>query len=363
MTRADRLAEVVAERELDLYVVGDLVTPGESGRDAIADVFWLTGFSGTSGVCVVGPDRRDFLTDFRYTERAEREVAAEFDRVTVDRQLVPALAERLRGRVGYDDGHTSVRILGRLEEGLPAGAELVAAHGLVEPLRRRKDARELHAITEAAKLADQVYGWLLEAGLEGRTERQVARAAEGRIRELGAEPAFPPIVAAGENGAIGHHDASEREILAGELVVIDMGALFDGYCSDCTRTVAAGEPGGEEREVYELVAEAQEAGLAAIRAGSGCREADAAARQIIDAAGYGERFGHGLGHGVGIQVHEVPTLNKRSEQTLEEGDVVTVEPGVYLPGRFGVRIEDLVAVTDAGCTVLTHFGKELTRPT
>jgi Xaa-Pro aminopeptidase len=359
MSRAERLAELVAERELDLLIVGDLVTPGESGRDAIADVFWMTGFSGTSGICLVGPDERTFMTDFRYTERAEREVSAEFDRVTVDRQLVPSLAERLRGRVGYDDAHTSVRILRRLEEALPDGTELVAAAGVVEPLRRRKDAGELRTIVEAAKLADQVYAWLGEHGLQGRTERQVARAAEARMRELGAEPAFAPIVAAGENGAIGHHDAEEREIRAGELVVLDMGALLDGYCSDCTRTVATGEPGGEEREVYELVAGAQEAGLAAIRAGAGCRAADAAAREIIDAAGHGERFGHGLGHGVGIQVHEAPTLNKRSEQTLEEGDVVTVEPGVYLPRRFGVRIEDLVAVTAEGCTVLTHFDKEL----
>ena len=180
------------------------------------------------------------------------------------------------------------------------------------------------------------------------------------MRELGGEgPSFPTIVAAGENGALPHAEASDREIDGGELVVIDMGAILDGYCSDCTRTFATGEVDTGAREVYELVLEAQRAGLAAVRAGMGGKELDAVARDVISAAGHGDEFGHGLGHGVGIEVHEIPRLSKRSEETLEVGDVVTVEPGVYLAGRFGVRIEDLVTVTENGCRNLSSVPKEL----
>jgi Xaa-Pro aminopeptidase len=184
--------------------------------------------------------------------------------------------------------------------------------------------------------------------------------AHQRMRELGAEdPSFPAIVAASENSALPHHDSSEREIGAGEVVLIDMGAIVDGYCSDCTRTVVTGEVDDETREVYEVVRSAQAAALEAIGPGTGGREADAVARDAITEAGYGEQFGHGLGHGVGIQVHEAPRLSKRFDDTLEAGDVVTVEPGVYLPGRFGVRIEDLIAVTDDGIRNLSTVPKEL----
>ena len=179
------------------------------------------------------------------------------------------------------------------------------------------------------------------------------------MREQGVEPSFPAIVATGENGAIGHHDPSDREIGLGELVVIDMGAVVDGYCSDCTRTLATGEVGAEEREAYELVQRAQESGLAAVRAGVGGAEADATARAVIEEGGYGERFGHGLGHGVGMEVHEAPRLGKGSEDVLAENDVVTVEPGVYLPRQFGIRIEDLVTVRADGCTNHSRFTKEL----
>jgi Xaa-Pro aminopeptidase len=185
-------------------------------------------------------------------------------------------------------------------------------------------------------------------------------AAHQRMLELGADdPSFAAIVAAGENGALPHHDSSQRAIEAGELLLIDMGAILDGYCSDCTRTVATGEVDDEAREAYELVRAAQQAGLDAVRAGVSGRDADSAAREIIAAGGHGEHFGHGLGHGVGLEVHEAPRLSQRSEETLGAGDVVTVEPGIYVPGRFGVRIEDLVTVTDDGCRNLSTVPKEL----
>ncbi len=358
--RAERLAGLVADRGLDLLLVGDLVRPGDSGRDAIANLRWLTGFGGTSGLAIVGPDRRSFVTDFRYAERAAREVTGEFERTVAERELLPAAAELLRGRIGYDDAHTSVKSLRRLEELVADGVELAPAGGLVEGLRRRKDEGELEAIAEAARLADQVYEWVFERGVVGRTEREIMLAAHQRMRELGAEdPSFPAIVAAQENSSIPHHESSGRKVAKNELLLIDMGAIVDGYCSDCTRTAATGELDDQAAEVYELVRAAQQTALAAIRAGVSGRDADAAARDPIAAAGHGQRFGHGLGHGVGLEVHESPRLSRRSEEALEAGDVVTVEPGVYLPGRFGVRIEDLVSVTEDGCRNLSGFTKDL----
>ena len=358
-TRADRLAAAVAEEGLDALIVGDLVRPGDSGADAMASLRWLTGFTGTSGLAVVGPEARVFFTDFRYVERAERELDAGFDRRTAKQRLVPELAETLSGRVGFDDAQTSVRALGQLEEELPGGVELIPTRGLVERLRRRKDRGEQRAIAAAAELADEVYEWLAERGLAGRVERDVARAAEARMRELGAEPSFPAIVAAGPNGALPHAEPSEREIEGGELVVVDMGAIVDGYCSDCTRTFATGPVGGDAAEVYELVRGAQARALGEIRAGVSGRDADSAAREPIAEAGHGDHFGHGLGHGVGLEVHEPPRLSQRSDDTLLEGDVVTVEPGVYVPGRFGVRIEDLVVVSGDGHRNLSSVPKQL----
>jgi Xaa-Pro aminopeptidase len=359
-SRAERLAALLPERGLDQLLVGDLVRPGDSAPDAIANLFWLTGFSGTSGLAIVGAEDRVFLTDFRYLQRAEREVAAEFERATAERELIEAAAKRLGGRVGYDDAHTSVKSLRKLEQLVSEEVELVAAAGLVEGLRRHKDAGELRAIADAARLADEVYEWIFDRGVVGRTERAIMLDAHHRMRELGADdPSFPTIVAAGENSALPHHSSSEREVGADELLLIDMGAIVDGYCSDCTRTVATGDLDDDVAEVYELVSSAQQSALGALRTGVSAREADAMARDPIDAAGHGEHFGHGLGHGVGLEVHEAPRLSSKSDQTLEAGDVVTVEPGVYLPGRFGVRIEDLVTVTDDGCRNFSGFTKEL----
>jgi Xaa-Pro aminopeptidase len=357
--RAGRLEALVAEAELDALLVADLVRPGDSGPDAIANIRWLTGFTGTSGFALVGPGKRRFFTDFRYTERAEKEVGDSFDRVTVEGRLLKELAKELAGRVGYDDATTSVRSLRKLEEETPEGVELVATNGLVEQLRRTKDEDEVAAIAEASQLADEVFEWIAEQGVAGKTEREVARAAEARMRELGAEPSFPTIVAGGPNGALPHAEPTDREILPGELVVIDMGAKLDGYCSDGTRTFASGEVGEEEREVYELVRATQATSLDAIRPGVSGADADAGSREPITAAGHGEHYGHGLGHGVGLEVHEAPRLGKTSEDVLEAGNVVTVEPGVYVPGRFGVRIEDLVVVAETDVRNLSSTSKEL----
>ncbi len=348
MSRAERLAELIVERELDQLFVSDLV-----------NVRYLTGFTGTNGACLVGRDERIFFTDFRYTERAEREVGDEWERPEAERELLPQIVARMSGKVGFEDAKLSVRQLARLEAAAEDDVDLVPAGDPVEQLRAVKEPEEIERIAAAAELTDGVYRWALERGLAGRTERDVARAAEARLRELGAEPSFPPIVATAENGALPHAEPGDREIGAGELVVFDMGALLEGYCSDCTRTFATGEPGDEAQEVYDLVLTAQLAALAAIRPGASGKEVDAVPREMIAEAGHGDHFGHGTGHGVGLEVHEGPRLATTSEDELREGNVVTVEPGVYLPGRFGVRIEDLVVLTADGYRNLSGMPKEL----
>jgi Xaa-Pro aminopeptidase len=265
----------------------------------------------------------------------------------------------MSGKVGFEDAKLSVRQLARLEAAVGDDVDLVPAGDLVERLRVVKEPEEIERIAAAAELTDGVYRWALERGLAGRTERDVARACEARLRELGAEPSFPPIVATAENGALPHAEPGNREIDAGHLVVFDMGALLEGYCSDCTRTFAIGEPGDEAQEVYDLVLTAQLAALAAIRPGASGKEVDAVPREMIAEAGHGDHFGHGTGHGVGLEVHEGPRLATTSDDQLQEGNVVTVEPGVYLPGRFGVRIEDLVALTADGYRNLSGLPKEL----
>jgi Xaa-Pro aminopeptidase len=358
--RAGRLTGLVEERGLDLLLVSNLV-----------NVRYMTGFGGTNGACLVGRGRRAFLTDFRYVERAKHEVP-DYDLVRGRDDLLESIAELAREwgsdggerpvRLGFDEAHMTVRAHAKLASHAAEAVELVPAGGLVERLRAVKDAREVEAIARAAELADEVYRWLMsDFGLAGHTEREVAVALELHARELGADGvSFPPIVAAADNGALPHAEPRrDAEILRDTLVVVDFGALREGYCSDCTRTFATGEPGEEARECYELVRATQETALAAVRPGADVRAVDRAARELIERAGRGDQFGHGLGHGVGLEIHEAPRMAPTASGTLEAGNVVTVEPGVYVPGRFGVRIEDLVVVAEDGPRVLTAIPKDL----
>lgn len=352
-TRADRLAALLRTRALDALVVTGLV-----------NVRYLTGFTGSNGLAVVGVDgARRFVTDFRYETQAEQEVAG-FERVIGARDLLGSVADALPDgevRLGYEDGALSVRQRERLRSVLPDRVTLLPAGDLVEELRLVKAPDEVERIRAAARLADRALEAVLADGLVGRTERDVALALEHEMRRLGAQrPSFDTIVAHGAHGALPHATPRDVPIAAGTLVVIDWGAELDGYCSDCTRTYAAGEPTARAREVYEIVAAAQQAGLDAVRAGVAAADADRAARDVIAAAGFGDRFGHSLGHGVGLEVHEGPRLAGRSRATLTAGHVVTVEPGIYLPGELGVRIEDLVVVGDAGCEILSSHPKALT---
>ena len=346
--RTDQLVGLLAESELDCLLVTNLV-----------NVRYLTGFTGTNGACIVSSDERLFLTDFRYVEQARSQVQG-YERVEAGRDMMADLAGRLRGRAGFDDAHMTVELHRKLGEKVAEGVELVSAGGLVERLREVKDELELDAIRAAAEIANEAYEELRERGLAGRTERDVALTLTRSLEDRGAEGAsFPAIVAAGPHGALAHAVPRDVEIPGGTLVVIDMGAQVDGYCSDCTRTLATGPLEDGALEVYELVRRAQDEALRAVRAGASCKAVDAVARDIIEAAGHGERFGHGLGHGVGLEVHEAPRLAKTAEGEIRAGNVVTVEPGVYVPGELGVRIEDLVVVTDGEPEVLTAFPKEL----
>jgi Xaa-Pro aminopeptidase len=350
--RPERLLELLDEAGVDALLVTGLV-----------NVRYLTGYSGSNGLALIGPQVRAFVTDFRYVEQAAAEVHPSFMRVRAPLELFEALPELLPAgglRLGFDDADVRVRDHDRLRELLDDSVELAAAGGLVERLRRVKEPGEIELMAIAARVADEALESVLQAGLVGRTEREVAIALEFDMLARGAEaPSFEAIVAAGPHGALPHAKPRDVAIREGQLVVIDWGARVGGYCSDCTRTVAAGEPGSEARRLYELVLAAQLAGMAAVGAGAGGRETDAVARAVIEAAGEGERFGHGLGHGVGLDIHEAPRLSQRSQDTLAAGDAVTVEPGIYLPGEFGIRIEDLVIVTDNGARALTSLPKQL----
>ncbi|MGI9098139.1 MAG: M24 family metallopeptidase [Solirubrobacteraceae bacterium] len=349
--RVDALLVAVAERELDALLVSNLV-----------NVRWLTGFTGTNAAAVVGAAQRRFVTDFRYLTQAADQLDAEWER-EISSDLLKRLVDGLPAgplRLGFDDAHLTVKQHAELADLVGDEAQLVAAGGILEELRAVKDAAEIDAIRAAAQLADAAFEEVVGGGIVGRTEREIALDLEIAMRRRGAQAAsFAPIVAAAEHGALPHAEPRDVPIPAGTLVVIDWGAQLDGYASDCTRTVATGELDPRDRAVYDLVLRAQEAALAAVRPGPTGRELDAIARAIIDEAGHAEHFGHGLGHGVGLEVHEGPRLSKLGKDPLAAGNIVTVEPGVYVPGAVGVRIEDLVAVTPDGHEVLSGLPKAL----
>jgi Xaa-Pro aminopeptidase len=355
--RADRLRALLPAAGCDALLVGNLT-----------DVRWLTGFTGSAGHLLVLADRCVLVTDGRYEEQASVELAASGAAGHVDvaigrtavaqsaalRQAVGAVA-----RLGLQADHVTWARQRELAVTLPA-TELVPTSGLVLGLRQVKDAAEIARIERAAAIADEALGRVLPVLHEGVTEAGFAALLEHEMRVGGAEgPSFPTIVGSGPNGARPHHRAGDRTIGSGDLVVVDFGAIVDGYCSDMTRTFVLGDPTAEQAELLEVVAAAQAAGVAAVRAGVMASVVDAACRDVITAAGHGERFVHGTGHGVGLDIHEPPWISAVSTTVeLVPGNVITVEPGVYRAGLGGVRIEDAVVVTHDGCRTLTTFPKD-----
>jgi Xaa-Pro aminopeptidase len=319
-------------------------------------VRYLTGFESTNAAVLVEHERTRLFTDFRYAERARAVDGVEFEETK--RYIYSDLAGRLPERIAFEADALTYANWELLRQG---GVDLVPRHGLVESLRVVKEPEELDAIRRATEVTNTTYERLAEELFAGRTEKDLAWRMEQLFHEEGADGlAFPIDIASGPTAASPHAVSGDRVVREGDLVIVDAGAIVDDYCSDCTRTFAVGEVPDSLRETYEVVRRGQQAGLDAVRAGVSGREADAAARAVIADAGYGENFGHGLGHGVGLLVHEAPALRPESEDVLAAGNVVTVEPGVYLSGVAGIRIEDLVVVTEEGREVLTSFPKELT---
>jgi Xaa-Pro aminopeptidase len=325
-----------------------LVTTGVNVR-------YLTGFESSNAAVLVSPDTVTLYSDFRYAEAARAVEGVEF--VQTARAIVTDLAERLEGRIGFEASAVSFTDYETLRGGR---LELVPRSGLVERLRAVKDDDELETIARAAAVTDRAYERLAREPFVGRTERDLAWRMEQLLREEGGhDRAFDVIVASGPNAALPHAHPGDRVVGRGETVIVDAGAVVDGYCSDCTRTFATGPLPARLAEAYRVCHEAQQRAVDGIAAGMTGREADALAREPIDASEFEGLFGHGLGHGVGLLVHEAPGARVESTDVLEPRNVLTIEPGIYAPGEGGIRIEDLVVVREGGVDVLSHVTKEL----
>ncbi len=355
MKRIEAVAGKMAERGLDNLVVSN-----------IYNVRYLSGFSGSTAMMLIANDIATLVTDFRYKQQAEGEVFPGIE-VRIDtREALKAICElvgQLKGRTGLEAGTLTYSAYDKLraaaQEAVPVEAGLLSA-GLIGDLRKVKDESEIESLRKAAEIADEVFSEIVKEIRAGMTEVAIAARIDYMLRMKSKEvPSFETIVASGEHSSLPHASPSLRVVRNGDLVTMDFGAIWDGYCSDITRTVVVGKASDRVKEIYGIVLEAQMRAIDGIRAGAACSDIDALARDHIEAKGHGENFGHGLGHGVGLEVHEGPRLSKKSEESLVAGMVTTVEPGIYIPGWGGVRIEDDVVVRDDGCDNLTAASKEL----
>ncbi|AFM42253.1 Xaa-Pro aminopeptidase [Desulfosporosinus acidiphilus SJ4] len=349
MTRLERMRQRMREESIDTFVV---LRP-ENGR-------YLSGFSGGEASLIITLDRSYLLTDFRYIEQA-KEQSPDFEIVKTGHDHFMMMAEMglQSRRVGFEGDFITFADYEKLKQSFTQ-AQLISMPGLVTDLRSVKDDQEIPLIRQAVQIADKAFSEVLKSLEIGQTEEEVGLNLEFSMRRLGASGgSFEFIVASGIRGAMPHGTASPKKIKDGEFLTMDFGAIYRGYCSDITRTIFLGDPSEKQRELYALVLNAQRAGIAAVAPGRTGKEVDAAARKIIEEAGYGENFGHGLGHSVGLAIHEGPNFNQREERVLEPGMVLTVEPGIYIPDWGGIRIEDMVLVTEDGCEVLTQAPKEL----
>ncbi len=348
--RIERLQEKLRQKSLETILI---THP--------ANRHYLSGFDGTSGVLVVGLERCFLVTDFRYREQAEQQAPHCIVRPWQDdlpKSLVPLLADTGWSRLGFEKKHLTYALYQELSGKLEA--ELIPVEGLVEELRMVKDENEIEILKNGAACLDLAFSHILTFIKPGLAEEEVSLELEFFLRRLGAEgTSFRFIVASGQRGAMPHGVASAKKLASGELVTLDFGAVFESYATDMTRTVCLGKSDSRQEDIYEVVREAQRQASAALKPGMSAKEADAVARDIIKEAGFADQFGHGLGHAVGLETHELPVLSYKSEAVLEPGMVVTVEPGIYLPGWGGVRIEDMMLITETGAQTMTHSAREL----
>ena len=348
ISRLKRMRQQMHEGKIDAYVV---IRP-ENGR-------YLSGFSGGEATLYITSEKAFLLTDFRYIEQAKAQ-APEFEIIKTGQDHFEALAEvgQQAQRLGFEGDFITFVNFGKLKNAFPQ-AELLSLPDIVSHLRSVKDKTEIEIIRQAVKISDDAFADVLQTIEIGQTEEEIGLNLEFSMRRAGASGgSFEFIVASGIRSSMPHGTASSKKLQSGEFLTMDFGAIYQGYCSDITRTVFLGDPQDKHREVYEIVLAAQRAGIHAVAPGRTGKEVDAVARKIIVDAGYGEYFGHGLGHSVGLAIHEGPNLNIREERVLEPGMVITVEPGIYIPDWGGVRIEDIVLVTENGCEVLTQAPKE-----
>lgn len=353
LTRVSALRDRFSEKQIDALIVAKP-----------QNVAYLSGFTGTAGILLITRDVAYLITDFRYVEQA-REQAPGYDVIRQDARGAAAnLTELLSGhginRVGFEGDFVTFDVYQAYAKEFAEGRELVPVSGLTESLRQVKDEQEIAAMRQAAAITDAAFDHILRFIEPGMTERQVSLELEFTMRKAGASGiAFDIIVASGVRSALPHGVASDKVIEPGDLVTMDFGAVYKGYCSDMTRTVVIGEPTDEQRKIYEIVLEAQMRGVAAAKPGMLGKELDAVCRDYIAAHGHADKFGHSTGHGVGRYIHEGPRLSVLGEERLQPGMVVTIEPGIYLPGWGGVRIEDMVLITADGCERLSRSPKEL----
>ena len=351
MNHLKQIAAKLPEYEIDAMLLSS--APGE---------FYGVGFHGEGYVVVTANECR-YFTDSRYIEAAEKTVTGAAITMTSRSLSYPTLIQKAIDdlgihKMGFEDSYMTVAEYKRLDGALQV--ELAPAQGLVNGLRAAKDQEELDAMVQAQRISERAFDEILKFIKPGVTEKEIAAKLEYDMLRFGAQKmSFDPIVVSGPNGSLPHGVPSDKKVENGEFITMDFGCIYNGYCSDMTRTVAVGEPTQEMRKVYDTVLRAQRAGIAATRAGVPGKQIDAAARKVIEEAGYGPYFGHGYGHSVGIEIHESPNANTADETPMPVGAAVSAEPGIYLPGRFGVRIEDVVVMTEDGCEILTKSPKEL----
>ena len=350
MSRNDKVKSLQDELQIDALLVSHL-----------PNIRYLTGFSGSAALVIIGKNKDYFITDFRYKDQSAAQVKG-FEIIinyNASDELKKVIDSDGFKKIGFESSHVVYSAIETYRKTYE-GVEFIPVFGRLEKLTMQKTADEIEKIKKAVEISDKTFERIIKFIKPGMTELEVSAEITYTHKKFGAsKDSFDPIVASGWRGALPHGIASDKVIQKGEMVTLDFGCVYDGFCSDITRTIAVGEPSEEMKKIYAIVLDSQLKAIAAAKTGASSKAVDGVARDLITAAGYGDNFGHGLGHGLGIEVHETPGLNKRVDIPLANSSVVTIEPGIYVDGLGGVRIEDDILITNGGCEVLNKSPKEL----